>query len=307
MAQHDYNIANATFPATRSDINSVLSAINTSNSGTSRPSSAVEGTVWLDTTNATSPTLKFYDGTDDISLATLDYVANTVNWIDSTVVIDIVNDLSPELGGNLSLNSNDITGTGNINITGNITGTAFSGDGSGLTGVGGGAYEIISRTVASSTSEVIYDFGSYTNYDGFRIILNNITPATNNVEFLLHFGQNGTNFDTDNEVGVRFELNDVGNGLFSELLSADLADEVGSAADEDGVSGEIFISKSISNTSQKAHITTYLIAQNYTANLGSMFGSALVAELDAEDSIRLEFNAGSIESGIFTLLGLKQS
>jgi hypothetical protein len=135
MAQHDYNIANATFPATRSDINSVLSAINTSNSGTSRPSSAVEGTVWLDTTNATTPTLKFYDGSDDISLATLDYTANTVNWIDSTVVFDIVNDLSPQLGGNLDLNSNDITGTGDINITGDVTATSFSGDGSALTGI----------------------------------------------------------------------------------------------------------------------------------------------------------------------------
>ncbi len=138
MAQHDYNIANATFPATRSDINSVLSAINTSNSGTSRPSSAVEGTVWLDTTNATTPTLKFYDGSDDISLAILDYTANTVNWIDSTVVFDIVNDLSPQLGGNLDLNSNDITGTGDINITGSVTATSFSGDGSALTGIESG-------------------------------------------------------------------------------------------------------------------------------------------------------------------------
>jgi len=87
MAQHDFNIANATFPSVRSDINSVLEAINTSNSGTSRPSSAVAGTIWLDTTSATTPTLKFYDGTDDISLATIDYTANTVNWLDSSVTL----------------------------------------------------------------------------------------------------------------------------------------------------------------------------------------------------------------------------
>jgi len=87
MAQHDYNIANQSFPATRTDINNVLSAINSSNSGTSRPSGAVVGTIWLDTTSATSPTLKYYDGADDISLATLDHSANTVNWLDSTVSI----------------------------------------------------------------------------------------------------------------------------------------------------------------------------------------------------------------------------
>ena len=87
MAQHDFNIANATFPAVRSDINSALTAINTTQSGTSRPSSAVAGTIWLDTTSATTPTLKYYDGADDISLATLDHSANTVNWLDSSVSI----------------------------------------------------------------------------------------------------------------------------------------------------------------------------------------------------------------------------
>ena len=80
MAQHDYDIANQSFPSFRADLNGVLEAVNTSNSGTSRPTSAVAGTVWLDTTNATNPTLKFYDGADDISLAQFDYSANTVNW-----------------------------------------------------------------------------------------------------------------------------------------------------------------------------------------------------------------------------------
>jgi hypothetical protein len=87
MAQHDFNIANQSFPSFRTDLNNALSAINTSQSGTSRPSGAVAGTIWLDTTSATSPTLKYYDGADDISLATLDHSANTVNWLDSTVSI----------------------------------------------------------------------------------------------------------------------------------------------------------------------------------------------------------------------------
>jgi len=87
MAQHDMNIANQGFPAFRSDLNNALSAINSFQSGTSRPSGAVSGTIWLDTTSATTPTLKYYDGADDISLATLDHTANTVNWLDSTVSI----------------------------------------------------------------------------------------------------------------------------------------------------------------------------------------------------------------------------
>jgi len=108
MAQHDYNIANDSFPSVRTDINNVLSAINSSNSGSSRPSSATTGTIWLDTTSASSPTLKYYDGAGDISLATLDHSANTVNWLDSTVTADLVNDTSPQLGGNLDTNSQNI-------------------------------------------------------------------------------------------------------------------------------------------------------------------------------------------------------
>jgi hypothetical protein len=85
--QHDYNIANQSFPSFRTDLNNALSAIQTCNSGTSRPTGAVAGQIWLDTTSATTPTLKYYDGADDISLATLDHSANTVNWLDSTVSI----------------------------------------------------------------------------------------------------------------------------------------------------------------------------------------------------------------------------
>jgi len=41
---------------------------------------------------------------------------------------DIVDDTTPQLGGNLDLNSKDITGTGDVTITGTITATAFKGE-----------------------------------------------------------------------------------------------------------------------------------------------------------------------------------
>ena len=108
MAQHDMNIINQSFPDFRTDLNNALSSINTMQSGTSRPSGAAAGTMWLDTTSASSPTIKFFDGTDDISFATIDYSANTVNFLDSTVSADLVNDTSPQLGGNLDTNSHNI-------------------------------------------------------------------------------------------------------------------------------------------------------------------------------------------------------
>jgi len=57
-------------------------------------------------------------------------VENTDN-ITVTSIIDITRDTAPELGGNLVLNSFNVTGTGNVNITGSITSTgntAIGGD-----------------------------------------------------------------------------------------------------------------------------------------------------------------------------------
>jgi len=118
MAQSDLTIQNQSFPSFRADLNDALTALNSMQSGTSRPASAVAGTMWLDTTNATNPTIKFFDGTDDITFATVDYSANTINFSDSAS--DLLTDTTPQLGGDLDLNSNDITGTGDISITGTI-------------------------------------------------------------------------------------------------------------------------------------------------------------------------------------------
>ena len=41
---------------------------------------------------------------------------------------DLLEDVTPQLGGNLDMNSKNITGNGNINITGSVTATNFVGD-----------------------------------------------------------------------------------------------------------------------------------------------------------------------------------
>lgn len=107
MAQHDMNIANQSFPSFRSDLNNALTALNTMHSGTSRPSGATTGTMWLDTTNSASNSLeiKFFDGTDDISFAVVDTSANTINFIDSTVSTSFT--LTGDSGSNQTVSSGD--------------------------------------------------------------------------------------------------------------------------------------------------------------------------------------------------------
>jgi len=107
----DVSIANQGFSAFRTELNNILGALNSMHSGTSRPGSATTGTLWLDTTNSGSNSLeiKFFDGSDDISVATIDTSANTINFLDSVVTgINIVTDTSPQLGGDLDTNSFNI-------------------------------------------------------------------------------------------------------------------------------------------------------------------------------------------------------
>ena len=51
MAQHDMNIANQGFPATRADLNNALQALVSNSSGTSAPSTTFANQWWYDTTN----------------------------------------------------------------------------------------------------------------------------------------------------------------------------------------------------------------------------------------------------------------
>ena len=72
---------------------------------------------------------------DTFTSGGITFTWNGTNWVSSKNTT-VLSDTTPQLGGNLDLNSQDITGTGDINITGTITATSFSGDGSALTGAG---------------------------------------------------------------------------------------------------------------------------------------------------------------------------
>ena len=78
MAQHDFNIANQSFPSFRSDLNNVLTAINTTQLGTSAPSTAAQGTLWIDSGTSGVLKLKLNDGTDNIELLQVNISSNVV-------------------------------------------------------------------------------------------------------------------------------------------------------------------------------------------------------------------------------------
>jgi len=84
---------------------------------------------------------------------------DTANRINANVTLDgtyndVVQDTSPELGGDLSLNSRNINGTGNINITGSVTATSFTGP---VTGA------VTGNVTGNVTGDVTGNAGTVTN------------------------------------------------------------------------------------------------------------------------------------------------
>ena len=133
----DYSLANQGFSAFRTELNNILGAINTHNLATSAPSSLAAGSMWVDSSSAGTHTVKYYDGSDSITLFNINTSANTVDFIDSSVTTELSGDSTPQLGGNLDTNSHNIL----------IDDAHFIGDENGLE-------QIIFQTTGSAVNEL---------------------------------------------------------------------------------------------------------------------------------------------------------
>lgn len=73
------------------DFNSLKTAVASQNKGSTRDANLVQGGIWVDSTNIGSGTavIKFFDGTDDITLFTIDITANTITLPNATNSLSI--------------------------------------------------------------------------------------------------------------------------------------------------------------------------------------------------------------------------
>ena len=80
MSQHDYDIANQTFPNTRTDLNNALQALASTSSGTSAPSTTYANQFWYDT-SANQLKMRNEANSNWIVLLESDQTNNRVNLI----------------------------------------------------------------------------------------------------------------------------------------------------------------------------------------------------------------------------------
>ena len=71
-------VDNQSCPNFRSAMNNSLSAINSNHIGSSRPASAVAGTIWIDNSASNTYSLKVFDGTDDLELFSINTSTNAI-------------------------------------------------------------------------------------------------------------------------------------------------------------------------------------------------------------------------------------
>jgi len=168
MAQHDFVIANQGFPAFRTDLNNFLQAVGTTHSGTSLPTGASAGLIWLDTTSATAPILKYYDGTDNITLATINHTANTVDFNDSAISTPLAVTGNATAGAELRLPEDTDNGSNYVaikapdSIASNLTLTLPSADGTNgqaliTNGSGTLSFTTLSTTLTYSSGTAVGD------------------------------------------------------------------------------------------------------------------------------------------------------
>lgn len=159
MAQHDYVIDNQSFPATRADINNVLLAISSTNSGATAPSTTYASQLWYDTSEN-----KLYIRNEDNDA-----------WI-PLFLLDQSNDVASTLATQIDVE--DASGT-------DTAGTALTIKGGAGTGTGAGG-SIVFQTADGGSS------GSSVNSHATRVVITDDgivginTSSPSNASFDVH-------------------------------------------------------------------------------------------------------------------------
>lgn len=152
MAQHDYDIANQTAPNLRADLNNVLAAIVSQNSGSTAPSSTFANMIWYDTANNI---LKMRNEADDawINVA-------YVNQADNSYAI--------------------LEGTKIRNTSGTEIGE-----------VGSGGLTLLETQTASASANLDFTAFDNTKYGSYLFKLESVLPATSLSSLILYTSADG--------------------------------------------------------------------------------------------------------------------
>lgn len=263
-------------------------------------------------------------------------MAKSRDIADSASVINYIDGLTSDAQGQLN---DKATLDGSPTFTGTVTATAFSGDGSGLTGVdslpsqtgnagkflttdgsaaswgaaGGGAWTYLNTTtISSSVASAEITSGIDSTYDMYAIQLIKVEPqATGGRFFRMRTSSNGgTSYDSG---GSDYQWQGVASTTTANSVGGDLAKEfiqfadagIGANADE-YINGWIYMIK----PSDAERVTFFwdLIQVTYPSyKMERIVGSAKREAAADVDALQFYMSSDNLVSGTFRLYGIKNS
>lgn len=135
MSQHDMVVSTGSGATVRADINAALQALASSSKGPSAPATPYSGQLWLDdnTPSGTVWTLYIYDGSDWVSIGTIDSVSNQFaasaqNGVPTGAMVDFAGTSAPT--GYLLCDGSNVSRTTYAALFAAIGTTWGAGDGS---------------------------------------------------------------------------------------------------------------------------------------------------------------------------------
>ena len=182
MSQHDFNIANQSFPATRTDINDAILAIVSNSSGDTEPSTTYANQWWYETdTNILKIRNEANDGwVDVITLdASMTASASELSQLDAITRGSI-------LYGNASGETARLAKGG--------AGTVLTSDGTDISWAaagGGGATEFIASLNASNSATLNFTGFDPSSFDYYRFVYINMLPGADGNHWQLRTSTNG--------------------------------------------------------------------------------------------------------------------
>ena len=119
MTQHDYSIANQTFPNTRTDINNALGAVATNNAGNDAPSTTYANQWWFDS-DGNILYMRNKDNDAWVSILTIGATSDL-----QTITTDLISEVTSAAGvtiDGLLVKDGGLTATGAVELQGTTTG-----------------------------------------------------------------------------------------------------------------------------------------------------------------------------------------
>ena len=149
--------------------------------------------------------------------------------------------------------------------------------------------------------------GIDSNYDVYLLVMNNVSPVTADADVHLRVTESGTaSSDSDYDIAYKLLRTDT---TFSNINNTNQAQwQISGSLENDG--GKTFNGHCyIFNANNSSEYTFITIENGYLAEDGTFLGQqggGVYTQTTAVDGVNISFDTGNIDTGTFTLYGLKK-